>query len=108
MRLNGNWSWCCVINVLNGTHIEKYHIGVDGVSSMLLFIAEYLTSKLLMQPKTNFNSFVLKLSFCRNWTVVFSKDTITSSQLGCLLKLWVSSASDGTLTFYELKCNVNE
>ena len=108
MCFNENWSLCCVNNVLNGTHGEKYHIRVDVLSSILVYIAETLIPKLGMQPKTNFNYFLWNFRLCRNWTDAFSRDAMPSYQLGCLLKWWVSSASDGLLYISELKCDFNE
>ena len=85
MCLNDNRYWCCVINDLNGTLVEKYHLGMNGVSSTLFFISEMLISKLGMQHKTNFNTFKWKWSFWRNWMVFLSRDAISSLKFWCLL-----------------------
>ena len=44
MCINGNKCWCCIINVLNGTIVEKYNLGLDGVSSTLFCLSENLAS----------------------------------------------------------------
>ena len=44
--------------ILNGTLVEKSHIKLDGVPSTLFFIASIFSSKLWMQPKTNFDAFL--------------------------------------------------
>ena len=43
MCLNVNQSLGCVINVLNGKIIEEYHLGLDGVPSMLVLITKKST-----------------------------------------------------------------
>ena len=61
--LNSNWSWCYAYNVLNETLVENSHLVLDGVSSMLVFIPEILTSKHVIQSKIKLNDFVWQLSF---------------------------------------------
>ena len=55
---NENGYRCCVINVLNGTCVETFHLVLNKVTSTLVFIVEFLTSKLGMQHKTNFDTFL--------------------------------------------------
>ena len=88
--------------------VKTYHLVLDGVSSTLVFIAEILTPKLGMRPKTNFNIFLLKWRFCINWTFFKSEDTMESSKLWCLPKWWVSYPSDASLSDSELKSNFAE
>ena len=56
--LSGNRYWCSVNIVLNITLVKRSHLGFDGVSSTLVFVAEILVSKTGLQTKTNLNTFI--------------------------------------------------
>ena len=108
MCLNFNRSWCCIIIVFDGTRVETSHWGLDGVSSMLVFIAAILESKLGVQPKKNLNTFLWKSSFWWNLTIFLSKGAMALSKLYWLLKWSIFSRSDGSLSESELKFSFSE
>ena len=91
---------------MNGFYFEKSHLGLDEVSSILVFIAEILLLQLGMQPKTNFN-ILLKKNYI-NQMVVFIKGRYIIIKLWCLLNWSVLSLSDGSRSEPEFKYNVSE
>ena len=92
MCLNGNKYWCCVINVLNITLVENFHLGLDGFSSTLFFLAEILALKLGIKTMINFNKFIQFIFKKLNCCLIKGRYVITKirmiSQIISFISVW--------------------
>ena len=92
MCLNSNKYWCCVINVLNVTFVENFHLGLDGFSSTLLFVAEILALKHGIKTMINLNKFIQFIFKKLNCCLIKGRYVITKirmiSQIMSFISVW--------------------